>query len=251
MTGLTIQVDGGVLRLTLDRAGRHNALDSALRGALIRAFGEVGEARAVVIRGAGPSFSAGADIGEMRAGIDQGYEENLDDAAGWQALLEAVDSCPAPVVAGVQGVALGGAVGVLACCDVVVAARHARLGFGEVKLGIVPAVISPFVVRRIGSAAARRLFVTGERVDAETALRIGLVTDVVDDLDSAVERVVEEILGAGPRAVRVAKRLARAPLEPGETARLIAEARTSVEGQEGLRAFLERRPPTWLDERVD
>ncbi len=245
MTGLRVEHDGPLLRLTLARAEKRNAFDSALVGELTEAFAGAGEARAVVLRGEGPSFSAGADIDELRAAVDQNEEERLADARHWRALLNAVDGCPAPVVAGVHGSTLGGACGLLACCDVVVADRKARFGFSEVKLGVVPAVVSPFVVGRIGPGAARALFVTGERFGAERALRIGLATEVVDDLDAGVAGVVAEILAAAPNAVRLAKRIARAPLDAGESTRLIADLRASDEGQEGLRAFLERRAPNW------
>jgi methylglutaconyl-CoA hydratase len=145
----------------------------------------------------------------------------------------------------VQGFALGGACGLLACSDVVVATPTATFGFTEAKLGLVPAVISPFVLERIGPGAARRLFVTGERFDAETALRIGLVHELADDLDGAVDRVLGEILTAGPEAARIAKRIARERLSPEASIDLIAEVRTSAEGQAGLRAFVEKRRPPW------
>ena len=242
MPELRAERDGPVLRLTLARPEKHNALDATLIAALTEAFAGAGEARAVVLRGEGPSFSAGADIDEMRAAVEQTAEENLADARGWLSLLEAADGCPAPVVAAVHGNTLGGACGLLACCDLVIAGPGARFGFSEVRIGLVPAVISPFVVARIGPGAARALFLTGERFDAETALRIGLATELADDLDAAVERTVASLLAAGPEAARIAKRIARAPLAAEETTRLIAELRTSDEAQEGLRAFLERRP---------
>jgi methylglutaconyl-CoA hydratase len=135
----------------------------------------------------------------------------------------------------------------VACADIAIVARDAEFAFSEVKLGIVPAVISPFALAKIGPGAARRWFVTGERFPAEVALRIGLISEVADDLDGAVERVVAELVGAGPNAARAAKELARAPQSADETARRIAAHRTSDEGQEGLRAFLEKRPPTWRD----
>lgn len=245
MEGLRSEHDGALLRLTLARPERHNALGATLLEALTEAFDGAGEARAVVLRGEGPSFSAGADIDEMRAAVDQSVEERLADARRWRALLDAIDGCPALVVAGVHGNVFGGACGLLACCDVVVAERATQFGFSEVRLGIVPAVVSPFVVRRIGSGQARALFVTGERFGAERALRAGLVSEVTDDLDAAVEVVVGQILGAGPEAAREAKRIARTPLGADETVRLIARLRAGDEGQEGLRAFLERRPPRW------
>jgi methylglutaconyl-CoA hydratase len=183
----------------------------------------------------------------MRSSVELSYEENMADALALRRMLEAIDACPAPVVARVQGHALGGGAGLVACADVVVAAPDAVFAFSEVKLGIIPAVISPFALAKIGPSAARRYFLTGERFDAETALRIGLVHEVAADLDAAVGRILDELRGAGPRAVRAAKRLVLdAPLDGTETARRIAERRTSDEGQEGLRAFLERRKPSWL-----
>jgi methylglutaconyl-CoA hydratase len=160
-------------------------------------------------------------------------------------MFEAIESCPAPVVARVQGHALGGGAGLVAAADIAVADPKALFAFSEVKLGIIPAVISPFALARIGPAAARRYFVTGERFDAATALRIGLVSEISERLDDAVERIVGELLSAGPLAARWAKRLVRERPEGAETARWIAERRTSDEGQEGLRAFLEKRPPPW------
>jgi methylglutaconyl-CoA hydratase len=181
----------------------------------------------------------------MRSSVALSYDENVADALRLRAMLDALDGCPAPVVARVQGHALGGGVGLVACCDVVVAEPSAQFAFSEVKLGIVPAVISPFALAKIGPSAARRYFVTGERFDAVTALRIGLVHEVDADLDGAVARIVNELLGAGPAATRTAKGLARAPLSADETARTIAEHRTSGEGQEGLQAFLEKRRAAW------
>jgi methylglutaconyl-CoA hydratase len=245
VAAVTVERRGAFLRVTLARPERRNAFDAAVVAELTAAFADPGDARGVVLAGEGPSFSAGADVDWMRASAGLSYEENLDDARRLRALLEALDGCPAPVVARVQGHALGGACGLLACCDVVLAAPDAQFGFSEVKLGIVPAVISPFVLARIGSGAARRLFTTGERFGAETALRIGLVHELAADLDSAVERVLAEVASAGPGAARAAKALARAPLPAEETVRLIAGHRTGAEGQEGLRAFLERRPPAW------
>jgi methylglutaconyl-CoA hydratase len=164
-------------------------------------------------------------------------------------MYEAVDRCAAPVLAPVQRYVLGGGVGLVCCADAVIAAEDAVFAFSEVKLGILPAVISPFALARIGPGAARRYFVTGERFDAQTALRIGLVHEVVPagELDAAVDRIAAEVLSAGPEAARHAKRLVLdAPLDGLETARRIAERRTSAEGQEGLHAFLERRPPGWI-----
>jgi methylglutaconyl-CoA hydratase len=245
MSALQVERDGAVLRVTMARPDRRNAFDAALIDELARAFADVGDVRAVVLAGEGKSFSAGADVEWMRSSVDLSYEENVADALRLRAMLDAIDGCPAPVVARVQGHALGGGCGLVACCDIVVAEPGAQFAFSEVKLGIVPAVISPFALAKIGPGAARRFFVTGERFTADVALRIGLVHEVAGDLDAAVERLVAELLTAGPDAARAAKQLARAPLAADETAERIAARRTSAEGQEGLRAFLEKRPPRW------
>ncbi len=245
MSGLRVERDESLLRVSLARPERRNAFDAALIAELTAAFTDVGDVRAVLLSGDGPSFSAGADVEWMRSSVELSYDENVADALRLRALLDAIDGCPAPVVARVQGHALGGGCGLVACCDVVVAEPGARFAFSEVKLGIVPAVISPFALARIGSGNARRYFVTGERFSAQVALQIGLVHEVAEDLDGAVERVLAELFAAGPAAARAAKALARAPLSAQETAERIAAHRTSAEGQEGLRAFLEKRPPRW------
>jgi methylglutaconyl-CoA hydratase len=245
---LRVERDGTVLRVTLARPERRNALDGALIAALHDAFADVGDARAVVLAGDGPSFCAGADVEWQRAAIDLSADENLADSLRLHSMLSAVDSCPAPVVARVQGNALGGGSGLVACADVVVAARDAVFGFPEVRLGINPAVVSPFVLARIGSQA-RRWFLTAERFGAETALRIGLVDELADDLDAEVERILSELLAGGPEAGRAAKCLVLEPPPDGAAlARLAAELRAGGEGQEGLRAFLEKRAPRWVAE---
>jgi len=245
---LRVERDGELLRITLARPDRRNALDAELIAALTAAFSDVGDSRAVILAGEGESFCAGADVEWMRAAAELSYEENVADSTRLRRMYEAVDHCPAPVLAPVQRHALGGGIGLVCCCDAVVAADDAVFAFSEVKLGIIPAVISPFAIVRIGQSAARRYFVTGERFDAAVALRIGLVHEVVppDALEAAVDRIVAEVLTAGPEAAQHAKRLVLdAPLDGLETARRIAERRTSDEGQEGLRAFLERRKPGW------
>jgi methylglutaconyl-CoA hydratase len=247
VANLQVERDGDVLRITLTRPDRHNAFDAELIGELAEAFVDVGRARAVVLAGEGRSLSAGADVDWMRASVDLTLDENVADANALRRMLEAIDACPAPVVARVQGYALGGGAGLVAAADIGIAARDAVFAFSEVKLGIIPAVISPFALAKIGRGAARRYFLTGERFDAETALRIGLVHEVADDLDAAVERVVGELLSAGPHAARWAKRLVRERPDGPETARWIAERRASDEGQEGLRAFLEKRPARQRD----
>jgi methylglutaconyl-CoA hydratase len=243
-SNLHTERDGDVLRITMARPDRRNAFDAALISELAEAFVGVGRARAVVLAGEGPSFSAGADVDWMRSSVDLSYEENVD-ANALRAMLEAIDGCPAPVVARVQGHALGGGAGLVAAADIAIAAPDAVFAFSEVKLGIIPAVISPFALAKIGGSSARRYFVTGERFDADTALRLGLVHGVAEDLDAEVDNVVRELLSAGPQAARWAKRLVRERPDGPETARWIAERRTSEEGQEGLRAFLAKRPPGW------
>jgi methylglutaconyl-CoA hydratase len=246
VAALRVERDGEILRVTLARPEQRNAFDAALISELAEAFVDVGRSRAVVLAGEGPSFCAGADVEWMRSSVDLGYEENVNDALALRRMLEAIERCPAPVVARVHGHALGGGCGLVACSDIAVAQEGTAFAFSETKLGIVPAVISPFALAKIGPGWARRYFLTGERFDAATALRIGLVHEVAADLDAALETVLRELLTAGPRAVRAAKRLVlEAPLDGQETARRIAERRTSDEGQEGLRAFLERRRPSW------
>jgi methylglutaconyl-CoA hydratase len=249
VSALRVEREGEILRITLVRPERRNAFDADLIQELAEAFVDVGRSRAVVLAGEGASFSAGADVDWMRSSADLSYEENLADANALRAMLEAIDRCPAPVISRVQGHALGGGCGLVACSDIAVAADDAIFGFSEVKLGIIPAVISPFALAKIGPSAARRYFVTGEQFDAHTALRIGLVHEVARDLDASLERVLADVLSAGPKAARAAKRLVLERPDGPETARWIAERRTSDEGQEGLRAFLEKRRPNWFPER--
>jgi methylglutaconyl-CoA hydratase len=246
MPSLRIERDGPVLRVTIARPERRNAFDAALIAELNDAFRDVGDARTVVLAGDGPSFSAGADVDWQRSAFDLSFDENVEDALRLYQMLEAIDSCPAPVVARVQGHALGGGSGLTACADIAIAAPDATFGFTEVRLGIIPAVISPFVLARIGSHA-RRYFLTGERFGAQTARRIGLVDEIAHELDATVDAIVTELLRSGPRATRAAKRLVREPPATGEElARLAAGLRTGAEGQEGLRAFLDKRRASWL-----
>jgi len=246
MGALRVERDGHLLRVTLARAERRNAFDAALIAELTEAFADVGDARAVLLAGEGPSFCAGADVEWQRSSIDLSYDENVEDALRLYRMLEAIDACPAPVVCCVHGYALGGGSGLVACADIGVAWPDAVFGFTEVRLGIIPAVISPFVLAKIGSVA-RRYFVTGERFDASVALRIGLVSEVAVDAGTRSEEIVKEILQGGPLAVREAKRLVRERPSGIETARIAAVRRTSPEGQDGLRAFLERRRPGWIE----
>ena len=197
MAALKIERDGHVLRVTLAKPERRNAFDAALIAELTEAFADVGDARAVLLEGEGHSFCAGADVEWQRSSIDLSYEENVEDAMRLYRMLETIDSCPAPVVCCVHGFALGGGSGLVACSDVAVAWPDAVFGFTEVRLGIIPAVISPFVLAKIG-AAARRYFLTGERFDAAEAQRIGLVSEVAEDAGERAESIVGDILAGGP-----------------------------------------------------
>jgi methylglutaconyl-CoA hydratase len=245
MAGLRTARDGALYRVTLARPDRRNAFDAALIAELTEAFALVGDARVVVLSGEGPSFCAGADVEWQRSSIDLSYDENVEDAMGLYEMCEAIATCPAPVIARVHGYALGGGSGLVACADIAVATPDAIFGFSEVRLGIIPAVISPFVLPKIG-ANARRYFLTGERFDAEAARHIGLVHEISDDPDSVVDELVGAILSGGPDAIRAAKLLIRQRPTGVETARIAAERRTSDEGQEGLRAFLDRRNASFV-----
>jgi methylglutaconyl-CoA hydratase len=246
MPALRVEHDRDLLHVTLARPERRNAFDAGLIDELTEAFGAVpDDVRAVLLSGEGQSFSAGADVEWMRASIELSYEENVADARRLRKMLETIDTCPAPVLTRVHGHALGGGCGLVACSDIVVAAPDTQFAFSEVKLGIIPAVISPYALAKIGPSAARRYFVTGERFDAATALRLGLVHEVAADLDAAVAAIVAELRTAGPEAARHAKKLVLERPDGLATERRIAQRRTSDEGQEGLRAFLEKRYPSW------
>ena len=244
--GLEVRRDGPVLRVTLARPERRNAFDADLIAALADAFADVGDARCVVLAGDGSSFCAGADVEWQRAAIDLSFDDNVEDSSRLRAMLDAVNSCAAPVICRVQGYALGGGAGLVACCDVAVSAPDAIFGYSEVRLGLIPAVVSPYVLAKIDAGPARRYFLTGERFDADTALHIGLVHEVTDDLDGTVQRLVDALLAGGPGAVRAAKRLVLEHPSGPETVGIAAERRASAEGQEGLRAFLDKRSPSWL-----
>jgi len=248
----------GVVRLTLSRPAIHNAFDDRQIAELTAAFGDLAGdkmVRAIVLTGAGKSFSAGADLNWMRRTTTYGEAENLRDANALAALMKALYQLPQPTVARVNGAALGGGTGLVACCDVVVAGEDALFGTTEVRLGIMPAVIGPYVIAAIGARQARRLMLTGERITAHEAARIGLVHEVVagELLDAAVERVVSHLLKGGPRAIAAAKRLvhdlAGRPINQeliDNTARRIAALRATPEAREGLSAFLEKRKPGWI-----
>ncbi|MDP9111955.1 MAG: enoyl-CoA hydratase-related protein [Candidatus Eremiobacteraeota bacterium] len=253
---LTVSTRDEIARVALARPDVRNAFNADLIANLARAFEHLARdpgVRAIVLRGEGKAFCGGADIGWMRASLDLSRDENVADARKMSEMFRTIDRCPKPVIAAIHGAALGGGAGLAAVCDIVVCARDAIFGFTEVKLGIIPAVISPFVLSKIGVSNARALFLTGQRFDAERARAIGLVHEVVapEELDAAVERTITEIRSAGPGAVAAAKRLiervSETPYDESRdiTAEAIAGQRTTPEGQEGLRAFLERRPPQW------
>jgi methylglutaconyl-CoA hydratase len=250
---------GSVARVTLSRPDVHNAFDAGLIAELRTTFAalareEPGRLRAVVLAGAGPSFCAGADLDWMRAAMALDTEGNEQDAMAMADMFETIDTCPAPVIARVHGAALGGGMGLLAVADLVIAESGTRFGFTETRLGILPSVISPFVVAKIGETHARALFPGGRRFDATRAARIGLVHEIVEGeaaLDAAVETAVADLLAAGPTAARAAKAIVREIRGLGHgsakwhTARVIARQRTSEEAQEGFRAFAEKRRPAW------
>jgi methylglutaconyl-CoA hydratase len=253
---LAISQDGPVVHVRMTRPDRRNAFDAALIAALTEAFTAAPSragARVVVLEGDGPSFSAGADLEWMRSGLALSEQENEADALRLVAMLEAIAACPLPVVARAHGHALGGGAGLVCAADIAVASDDLRIGFTEVRLGIIPAAISPFVVRRIGPGHARALFLRGGALRAEEAFRIGLVHAVApaDALDEAVDAVVADLLAGGPTALREAKLLldeVAAPAAPGggpETARRIARVRRGDEAQAGIRAFLDRETPPW------
>jgi methylglutaconyl-CoA hydratase len=262
MSGLRLERDGPFARITLDRPEVRNAFNaqliSELRQAFERLAGEGPDAlRGVVLAGSGSVFCAGADVDWMRSAAGMSVEDNERDAASLHAMLAAVDRCPVPVIARVQGAALGGGMGLCVVADIVVATAETTFGFTETKLGIIPAVISPFVLAKVGESHARALFGTGQRFDAERALRIGLVHELVPDeaaLDARLDELLGELRSAGPTATRSAKALVRElrALDPEgarqHTIRHIAQQRTSPEGQEGLGAFLDKRPPHWAGE---
>lgn len=252
-----------VARVTLQRPDVHNAFDASVIAELRATFAALAREdpmtlRAVVLAGDGPSFCAGADIAWMRAAMALDVEGNEQDAMAMADMFEAIDTCPVPVVARVQGAALGGGMGLCAVADLVIAESGARFGFTETRLGILPAVIAPFVVAKIGETHARALFPGGRRFDAVRAQRIGLVHEVVEGeaaLDASVAAAVDDLLAAGPGAARAAKAVIREVRGLGHgsakwhTARVIARQRVSAEAREGFAAFDEKRRPAWAPGR--
>ena len=257
---LIITTNGHVRSIVLNRPDRHNAFDDGLIAILTEAFASASadpSVRAIVLSSLGKSFSSGGDLAWMRRMAGYSEAENLTDAKALAELMHVIDTSPKPVIGVVQGPAYGGGVGLVACCDLVVAAETASFCLSEVKLGIVPAVISPYVVRAMGSRAARRYFITAETFDAATAQRLGLVHEIApaDRLGEQRDAWLAQIAANGPAAMAAAKDLARhvadAPLDDALrawTAEQIAAMRASAEGREGIQAFLERRKPHWARE---
>ncbi|CAA7622892.1 Enoyl-CoA hydratase/carnithine racemase [Candidatus Terasakiella magnetica] len=256
-SALLIGTENGVRTITLNRPDRHNAFDDGLIAELTAAFSAVEDVRAVVLQSTGKSFSAGGDLAWMKRMAGNSPADNLTDAKALSGLMEAIDSCPRPVIGVVQGAAYGGGVGLVACCDLVVAAESATFCLSEVKLGLIPAAISPYVVRAMGGRAARRYSVTAEVFTAATALTSGLVHEVTaaDRLAEVRDAWLTRLKANAPGAMGAAKRLIRRvtddPLDRGLrdwTAAQIADIRAGDEGREGVSAFLEKRKPSWIGE---
>lgn len=245
-------------RIWLNRPQVHNAFNSRMVGELrtaLRSLAADDAVRVVVLSGTGTSFCAGADLNWMREIIRFSYEQNLAESLELAEWLHELSALPKPTVARVNGAAIGGGAGFVSACDIVVASTEARFGLSEVKIGLVPACIAPYVLRRTGEGRARQYFLTGERFDARRALEIGLVNIAVEpaELDRKVDEVVSSLVSSGPEALAKAKELlTRVPglsLEEAKryTAEMIASLRTSAEGQEGMAAFLEKRKPKWVE----
>lgn len=256
MQTLKTSISGWVQTVTLNRPEAKNSFNETMILELREIFSAIPDAiRAVVLTGEGNAFCAGADVNWMRDSAKRSEADNRADAAQMEAMFRAIDECPAPVVGKINGVALGGGMGLVACCDIVVAVDTAQFGFTEVRLGIVPAVISPYSVAKIGESAARRYFLTGELFDAHRASTLGLVHDVVreSELDATVVRITDALLKNGPKAVRTARQLIREVTRMDReesrkhTIATIARVRTSAEGQDGLSAFLDKRKPGWME----
>jgi methylglutaconyl-CoA hydratase len=250
----------GIATLTLDRPAQRNALSAELVTTLTNTLGTLAAdaaVRIVVLRGAGDVFCAGADIGEMRAAGSATQEANEADSRRFATMLARLEAQPQPTIAVVHGAAYGGAIGLIAACDIAIAARSARFALSEVRLGLIPAMISPYVIRAIGLRQAHRWFLTGEAMDAATAERIGLAHETVDDalLAATTTKLLDALLAGGPAAQAEIKQLlrhatGRTPAGDeamlADTARWIARIRAGDEGREGLSAFLERRKPRWI-----
>ncbi len=256
---LKYEKDGRVGRITFNRPEIHNAFNSTVIYEMSSLFDEMAtdnDLRVVVLTGAGKSFCAGADLNWMRGVIKQSFEENLKESNDLADLFWQMYTFKRPVVGRINGAAIGGGTGFVALCDIAIAARSAVFSFSEVKIGVVPACIGPYVIKKMGEGKARELFITGERMKGDRAYEVGLVNKSVDDdhLDDEVYKVVEALLSSGPEAVAVAKRLvSEVPGMTPErfrpfTAEMIAKLRVSDEGQEGMDAFLNKRKPNWVED---
>jgi methylglutaconyl-CoA hydratase len=257
-TTLRTEVTGQVARITLSRPEVKNAFNDVMLGELLevyRAYNDDASVRAVVITGEGNSFCAGADLNYMKKTATYTFEENVADGMVISDVMELIHKLRKPTIARVNGYAIGGGAGLMAANDIVVASDQAIISLSEVKIGLVPACISPYVIMRAGPGACREFFLTGERMKAEKAFRLGLVNAVAphDELDAVIEELTGRIISSGPEALNVCKELIDSvyemPLEEakGHTARVIAEVRASDEGQEGMTAFLEKRKPRWVE----
>lgn len=254
---IRLDVSGGVGRITMARPEKHNAFDDGLIADLSAAFDAAGRddaVRVVVLEGEGKSFSAGADLGWMQRMADYSDAENLEDARKLAHMVRVLNELPRPTIARVQGAAFGGGVGLVAACDIALASQAASFCLSEAKLGLIPSVISPYVVEAIGARAARRYFQTAERFDADTAHALGLVHEVVprERLDRRLDEVISILLDNGPAAMAASKdlirRVASGPVDDAmveDTAQRIADIRATDEGREGVQAFLEKRGPNW------
>jgi methylglutaconyl-CoA hydratase len=247
-----------IARVTFNRPQIHNAFNAMVLTEMQQVFDEIEKddsIRVVVLTGAGKSFCAGADLNWMRSVVSQSFEQNLAESNALAKLFHAMYSCKRPVIGSINGAAIGGGTGFVAVCDIAIAAQSAVFSFSEVKIGLIPACIGPYVIKKIGEGKTRELFITGERMNAERAHEVGLVSRVVDDhqLDSEVDRLVKFMLSSGPEAVSMAKKLIREVpvMTPKEfkpyTAEMIARLRISDEGQEGMDAFLNKRKPRWVE----
>ena len=255
---ITFDAQGPAIWVTLNRDDVRNAFNGQMLADLLDAFAaapKVPGGRVVVLTGVGSAFCAGADLNWMRAVRDFTYEQNLEESNQVAAVMRRIYDCPLPTIARVNGPAIGGGAGLVACCDLAVAAEGARFSLSEVKLGLIPSCISPYVIRKIGEGNARELFLTGERVSAEKARAIGLVNEVTKEgeLDVVVARWVNQLVTSGPVAIAKCKELIRNVPRMGldeagpYTAEMIAKMRVSDEGQEGMAAFLEKRKPGWAE----
>jgi methylglutaconyl-CoA hydratase len=257
---LLCKIEGPVARVILNRPEVHNAFNGEMVRELLEVFrllhqagSKSDEVRVVVFTGAGKSFCAGADLNWMKKVTDYTFQQNLKESLEISELMYSIYSLPLPTIARVNGSAVGGGMGFVASCDIAIASSEARFSLSEVKLGLVPACISPYVIRKAGEGACREFMLTGERLTAEKAMRLGLVNEVVEppELDNAVSGLVDKLVSSGPRAIAICKELLRTV--PGmsfdevktKTAEAIARLRVSDEGQEGMRAFLEKRKPSW------